>query len=298
MRTSGQRLMAVAAMVTCGLFLSATPASAGGPKTSSGVSYGADISYPQCGSAYPSGVAFGITGVTGGRVFSQNSCLAGPSGELAWAARTGTGAHAALYMNTADPSTVSAEWADPSGNPEGFANYTPTPPSGGWRTCVPSTDDGYGCDYDYGWNSAQYAYQQVTAAASVSNVSAATLAAMPWWLDVETANSWTVNDSAATWNAQDADAEAVQGAIEGLQAAEQTYAPGTSIPVVGIYTSASAWQTIMGANTFRNPDWVPGARSQRAATSACAGSGPSGGQIQLSQWTSTYDYDVPCTSAY
>lgn len=301
MRAIGRRLTAVMVMAACGLLASTAPAWAAGPhaKTGGSASYGADISTPQCGSAYPSGVAFGIAGVTGGRVFSQNSCLAGSSGELAWAAATG--AHAALYMNTADPSTISAEWADPAGNPENFANYTVTPPAGGYKACD-SSDPGYGCDYDYGWNSAQYAYQQAVSAASASGVSPATLAARPWWLDVETANSWTVNDTdpAVTWNKQAADAADLQGAIDGLTAAEQAYDSAVPAPVVGIYSSASSWQSIMGTTTFTtNPTWVPGARTQRAATNACSnGAGPSGGEIQLSQWTSSYDYDVPCTTAY
>lgn len=295
MRTFSQRMTAVVVLAACGLLTSTVPAWAGGSKTST-ASYGADISYPQCGSAYPSGVAFGIVGVTGGRVFSQNPCLAGSTGQLGWAAATGR--HAALYVNTADPSTLSTEWANPSGNPENFANYTPTSPPGGWQPCDPTTDVNYGCDYDYGWNSAQYAFQQAASAASASGVPAATLAGMPWWLDVETANSWTVNDSAASWNAQAADAADLQGAIEGLKAAEQGYDTVVSAPLVGIYTSASSWQAIMGPAKFTNPDWVPGARTRRAATNACAGTGPSGGQIQLSQWTSSYDYDVPCPPAY
>ena len=296
MRRFGQRVTVAAALAACALLASTAPAWGGGSKTST-ATYGADISFPQCGAAYPSGVAFGIAGVTGGRVFSQNTCLAGSSGQLAWAAATGP--HAALYMNTADPSTLSTEWANPSDNPENFPNYTPTSPPGGWQPCNPSTDVNYGCDYDYGWNSAQYAYQQAVSAASISGVPTATLAGMPWWLDVETANSWTVNDSAASWDAQAADAADLQGAIDGLQAAEQAYDSAVPAPVVGIYTSPSSWQAIMGTATFAsNPDWVPGARTQRAATHACGGTGPSGGQTQLSQWTSSYDYDVPCTTAY
>ena len=36
---------------------------------------GYDVSYPQCGKELPVSAAFGIVGVTGGRVYSPNPCL-------------------------------------------------------------------------------------------------------------------------------------------------------------------------------------------------------------------------------
>ena len=55
---------------------------------------GFDISYPQCGSADPTGAAFGIVGVNGGAPRTSNKCL----GEQAvWA--KGLGAYA-VYVNT------------------------------------------------------------------------------------------------------------------------------------------------------------------------------------------------------
>ena len=55
---------------------------------------GFDISYPQCGSADPTGAAFGIVGVNGGAPRTSNRCLAG---QAEWA--RGLGAYA-VYVNT------------------------------------------------------------------------------------------------------------------------------------------------------------------------------------------------------
>ena len=57
---------------------------------------GYDISYPQCGSAYPANPLFGIVGVNDGIVFSVNPCLAS---QIAWAGS----ASGQLYANTGNP---------------------------------------------------------------------------------------------------------------------------------------------------------------------------------------------------
>ena len=103
----------------------------GGPK----VSRGYDISYPQCGGAFPSNPAFGIVGVNGGKVFSVNPCLAS---QIAWAG----GATGQLYANTGNPGpALSSFW--PSGQ---------TSP----RSCDPANLDTADCAYDYGFNAAQH----------------------------------------------------------------------------------------------------------------------------------------------
>jgi hypothetical protein len=45
---------------------------------------GADVSYPQCGTPMPTGQAFAVVGVNGGRPTTTNPCLAD---QLAWAAQ-------------------------------------------------------------------------------------------------------------------------------------------------------------------------------------------------------------------
>lgn len=87
------KLAAVCAVAMAGL--TAIAASASGPYTSGTTGY--DVSYPNCRATPPSGSAFGIAGVNGGRPFTTNSCFAA---EYSWAATTTTSG-ASVYINTA-----------------------------------------------------------------------------------------------------------------------------------------------------------------------------------------------------
>ena len=130
---------------------------------------GYDISYPQCGSAFPSNPAFAIVGVNGGRVFSANPCL---PGQIAW----GGGAAAELYANTGNPGPalveLLAERAD-------LAAVLRRGQSRHGRLrlrlrleCGPAlVPDGAG---------------RRTSSLGID----ASPAATRWWLDVETSNSW------------------------------------------------------------------------------------------------------------
>jgi hypothetical protein len=142
---------------------------------------GYDISYPQCNTPFPTNPVFAIVGVNGGLPYAANPCLGsgnGPS-ELAWA---GTGA--ALYANTANPgAALSSHWPNGQSSP---------------KQCNTATNPGADtaeCAYDYGWNTAADSYQDaVNAFISLGWAPAGatrTPRANQWWLDVETANSWT-----------------------------------------------------------------------------------------------------------
>lgn len=233
---------------------------------------GYDVSYPQCGSALPSNVSFGMVGVNDGIVYRANPCLGAGYGssELAWAERYEP--VPILYANTGDPGpALSSHW--PSGQ---------TSP----RVCDASHPDSSDCSYDYGWNAAADSYRDaVNAYISLGQLSsAATQTPQPneWWLDVESANSW----EATTSN----NVSELQGEVAYLQS--------QAVTAIGFYANASDWQTITGnTSSFSSfPSWRPGAGSQRTATSFCATNGITGGPIRYSQYASAgFDADVRCT---
>jgi hypothetical protein len=125
------------------VFAAVVLTAATGASGASNVGY--DISYPQCGGAFPSGGAFGIVGVNDGRPFSANPCLGvgSSASELQWA-----GMNAGLYANTADPGpALSTHWPNGQTAPK-QCNTTSNPGS-----------DTPECHYDYGWNAAADGYQ-------------------------------------------------------------------------------------------------------------------------------------------
>jgi hypothetical protein len=64
---------------------------------------GGDISWPQCGQAYPARAGFGVVGVNDGRPYTANPCLVS---EYQWALATGV---VEFYMNTANPGVASGD---------------------------------------------------------------------------------------------------------------------------------------------------------------------------------------------
>jgi hypothetical protein len=234
---------------------------------------GYDISYPQCNATFPSGGAFGIAGVNDGLPYSANPCLGvgdGPS-ELAWA-----GMNAGLYANTADPGpALSSHWPNGQTSPK-QCNTTGNPGS--------NTPD---CHYDYGWNAAADSYRDaVNAYVSLGWAQAGatrTPVANQWWLDVESANSWT---SSPSLNVQ-----ALQG--------EADYLSSVGAAQVGFYATAGDWQTITGSTTVfaGYPSWLPGASSLTDAESRCGGAGFTGGGVALTQFVSGgFDNDYSCAT--
>jgi hypothetical protein len=161
----------LAALVTAlltALGIVAAPSSP--PKAIARGSVGYDISWPQCGRALPPATGFGIVGVTEGRPYIGNPCLATL---YAWARSTPGGA--GFYMNTSNPGTASTavNW---------YQQKSPDP------SCAPGKEAA--CAYNYGFNAAAHAVSYAQAQTGRSASSA-------WWLDVETTNSWSPADPAA-----------------------------------------------------------------------------------------------------
>lgn len=178
-------------------------------------SKGYDISFPQCPQNFPSDTYdFGIIGVNGGKSFTGNPCL---FDESVWARK----AHrqASLYMNTNYP----------SGSTEKLGLFGPL------GNC--SENDMRCQAYNYGYNAAKDAYEYALSQLTSSSI---------WWLDVETANTWSDDTQ---FNVR-----VVQGAIDYFSSAQIQ---------VGIYSTKRAWRSIMGTEyvpkqriTDSIPNWV------------------------------------------
>jgi hypothetical protein len=256
----------------CVLLLSAAPSTGDAAAVPGTVGY--DVSFPQCGSTFPTGGAFGIVGVNGGRPFGPNPCLGAGNGasELAWA-----GASAQLYANTADPGPLlSTHW--PNGQTAPKPCNTPDNPGA----------DTLECHYDYGWNAAADSY--ATAVAAYVSLGAAGAGAVTtpspvvWWLDVETENSWTTDPSR--------NVSALQGEVD--------YLRSVGAAQIGVYSTSAAWASVTGSTlVFAGlPAWVSGAASLQEAQSVCTGRAFNGAAIQLVQFPlSGFSGDYACPAA-
>jgi len=211
---------------------------------------GYDVSYPQCDVPLPVDGSFAIVGVNAGLPWSTNPCLAQ---EYSWAASR---SYAALYMNTANPAPRSSFYWPESGASDP-------------ALCIDSTSTSdAGCAYDYGWHAAESAL--VEARAAIGSIAGK----LPWWLDVETTNSWNGDGPS--------NAAGIQGSIDYLRASR--------VPSVGIYSIGYQWSAITGGYTIftaatyvsrwspefapryalaASPIWVAGAASPTAALADC-----------------------------
>ena len=264
-RSVGRRAVGLAlqgVIVVAFIVGSATPALAakptvrgshGGGGGGSATPTGNDVSYPQCGTSLPAAPAFGIVGVTGGLANDLNPCF-GPSktyprytqSELYWAVASSVGGtsqpKASLYVNTADPGnvyngTVVKDWptSSMSTDPYTSCNTTTVTLTSGTATVGANST---ACAWQYGYDKATQDASWLGAAASAINklTGAAsvpgTAASYPWWLDVETANTWQTDTA---MNVAD-----LTGMVAGLEAA------GASTGTVGVYSTSSQWDSITG----------------------------------------------------
>jgi hypothetical protein len=278
----------------------------GGGGGGSSTPTGNDVSYPQCSKRLrlPSSPAFAIVGVNGGLANDLNPCF-GPSttypsygqSELYWAVADSVGgtteAKVQLYVNTADPGniyngTLIADWPTSGASPYGDCTTTTVTTDSGPAT---AGENSTACAWVYG---NQRALQDIAwladAAAQINSQSppdpvSGTASDYPWWLDVETVNSWQTGPDGQAMNVAD---------LEGMLAAfGDSGAHG-----VGVYSTGSQWDQVVGATpaSFANaPDWVPGATSLSDAQAACTTLAPfTGGGVAITQWTSNVDGDFAC----
>lgn len=231
--------------------------------------YGYDLSYPQCGPPVfiPPSLAspsqswnFGVIGVDGGWPFIStlhpgNACLGQEY--------QGT-VSPALYINTG----YAAVYTD--------ANHT-TPQCASLSRSI------------NGNSSQRKAWAVGCSEASRSMAYAASQGAnypAGWWLDVETANSWSSNTSLNQYT--------IQGLVDAIH---QKSPP--SVPV-GIYSTAGQWTGVVGSRRLTGvaADWVATAVPAQQAPAYCSQSF-TGDPVWLVQYAAQYgstsfDGDYAC----
>jgi hypothetical protein len=252
---------------------------------------GHDVSYPQCnGTAMavgtPAAGSFGIVGLNGGRTGSSNDCAAA---ELSWA-NTGTVTTTQnavqLYVNTGNPGDVLrqakvTDWPANNIDPAGASEALTDP----YGACSGTYTNNQACGWQYGYNHGIDDLRRLLTADPAGLM--VTSPAM-WWLDVETANSWSrkpANNQAV-----------LEGMATALGWADK----------VGIYSTPTMWGKIVGTSApMINrqtpsplqglPSWLPGAANATQAAAYCHNAPlVTGGKVSLTQFTTTIDIDYNC----
>jgi hypothetical protein len=178
-----------------------------------------------------------------------------------------------MYINTANPGPAHGvtDWPSSGTSPYG--------------TCKGTYSQA--CSWIYGYDRASYSYGLASGADSSVAASA------PWWLDIETANTWATRK---TKGYKQLNIAAIKGFIAGLQG---DGAQGA----IGIYSTASQWNTITGLNAQTSPsamgstlpDWVGGGGDLSSAQTNCSSGGFTGAGPTLAQYSSGgYDADLRC----
>ena len=310
--------LAAGVLAVVAVLPAASPASAA-PSSASGN----DVSYPQCSSNLPAGSAFGIVGVDDGIANVVNPCL---RAEMTWASGTIGNATSTygtnqpkvqLYVNTADPGDVYngqpiADW--PSSNTGGTDPYgacTTTSVKSGRHKTATVGQNSPACAWQYGWNAATKDVTFFTNAVSGQGALDQHAGDYPWWLDVETGNTWQGTTSGGL---------AMNDAVlEGMVASLSTLTTTGGAPAaVGVYSTGYQWNQITGGESTIDAnwsglahgaapapldglsDWVPGATSHSGANSTCTANAAftrtaaAPANVTLAQWVSGFDGDVSC----
>ncbi|SDQ73563.1 hypothetical protein SAMN02800687_2612 [Curtobacterium sp. UNCCL20] len=243
---------------------------------SSGSGFGADVSWPQCGTTLPTGHAFGVVGANGSLPNQSNPCV---TQQVAWAAGAVGGTSqpkVQLYALAANPGRAASVW--PTSNRDPGGNTVANP----YGTCAGAYDRQ--CSYMYGYARAY----EATHSRGVPTPSA-----YRWWIDVETSLSWQkAADSSDYRNQNRADLE---GMVAALTAAK--------VSTVGIYSTKSQFNQIVGAVPSNSsltglPSWIAvGTDGAAAAQAACSAGGlTAGSRVMMTQYVvaGPKDQDVSC----
>jgi len=309
--------------VTLGAVLPGASPAAAAPSPATGN----DISYPQCGSPFPTGAAFGVVGVDDGIANVVNPCL---TAELTWAGGTsGTASstygstpqpRAQVYVNTADPGDVVngrpiADWpaSNAGGGTDPYGSCTTAVVKLGRHRTALVGQNSPACAWQYGWNTANvdvhtFFHDAVTGQGALDQ----NAADYPWWLDVETANTWQ--------SSQGGGLALNDAVLEGMVSSLSALTTATGTPAaVGVYSTGAQWNQITGGEATVDtnwtnlahvpapapldgrPDWVPGAVTAAGADSTCAvdaaftRTAGAGANVTLAQWVANgLDGDVSC----
>lgn len=244
---------------------------------------GNDISWPQCGKTLPTNQAFGIVGVNGGLATTLNPCLVE---QLRWAARS-TGVTSQpkiqLYVNTANPGGLgTASW--PTSNVDPLGNIAPNPHG------VCTGGDTIACAWQYGWNRAvEDVNQWFIPAAQAAGIDRNPTNYV-WWLDVETENTWKLDNSAFSHASNTANLEGMTAYFKTLNAK------------VGLYSTGYQWGQIVGnavgasSNLIGLDNWRPSGTSLQNAKANCSATPLTlAGKVTLTQYISkNLDYNHSC----
>ena len=198
-------------------------------------------------------------------------------------------------MNTADPGNVYngalvADWPATGSTPYGACLTTTVTTSTGTHTVGQNSP---ACAWQYGYSKAVQDVSWVAGAASAIDAQSPPVTVSgaaggyPWWLDVETVNTWQGGTAGQAMNAAD-----LQGMIAALQQA------GASS--VGAYSTSSQWNKVTGGTTSSPgslsgiPDWLAGAKTLPGAKSNCGAASFTAGRIVVTQWPGHPDNDYAC----
>ncbi len=214
--------------------------------------YGYDVSYPQCGKTLPSSASFVVLGVNGGTPFKANPCLAE---QFRWVKRLK--ADYGFYVNSSNPGSSHKQWGKP-----------------GYYVCGGASAE-WNCAYNFGRAAAKDAYND---AARITNAAAG----HRFWVDVETANTWSRTD--------------ILSNIAVLQVMV-AYLPLRPVRVAGIYAPPNHWRQIANnAQATAVPNWFAASKHRTAAAAKCAEGGSlTGGPLLIVQFVvKGLDHDYWC----